>query len=128
MAYRVLDNVTNIFHDYDTFREAYDACVNDDNKTTISFNDMDWKWKTKEEILVNEDHLENLSEEYRNEQEQDVGYWVCVATNAPNHNEILDLRYRLVISEDEMNNMLDCARIIEIVNEYTFMNRFGYFD
>lgn len=77
MAYRVLDNVTNIFHDYDTFREAYDACVNDDNKTTISFNDMDWKWKTKKEIWVNEDHLENLSEEYRNEQEQDVGYWVC---------------------------------------------------
>jgi hypothetical protein len=129
MAYRVLSNVGyGQVHVCDTFAEAYDVCAGDDVFTAISFDGMEWVYKTKGDIWESEDCLENLNEEYKNEEDLENGYWVWFASVAPNHNDIVNMEACGLITSKERNAMYFRACVMEVLNEQTFMNRFGYFN
>lgn len=112
---------------FDTFRTAYDAAA-DDTVTPMSFNNKEWVFKTKEDVWRTEDCVENLSNEYKNEQDVDVGYRVCFLTEAPNLEEVRNIENNGDITPKERENMLERASIVQVMNEYSFMNRFGYFE
>jgi len=128
MAYRVSNGHGRVYA-CDTFAEAYDVCANDDdNVVWISFDGMEWVYKTKGDIWESEDCIENLNEEYKNEQDLENGYWVWFASVAPNHNDIVNMEASGLITSKERDVMYFRACVIEVVNENTFMNRFGYFN
>jgi len=129
MAYRVSNLGHGLVHACDTFAEAYDVCANDDdNFVWISFDGMEWVYKTKGDIWESEDCIENLNEEYKNEQDLENGYWVWFASVAPNHNDIVNMEASGLTTSKERDVMYFRACVIEVLNEQTFMNRFGYFN
>lgn len=114
-------------HWFDTFRAAYDASRDVDDAVSISFDNKEWVYKTKEDVWPTDDCVENLSIEYKNEQDVENGYWVCFLPEAPNSAEILNSEINGDITPEEREEMLERACIVQVLNEYTFMNRFGYF-
>jgi hypothetical protein len=128
MAYRVYKGDGEIC-EYVTFRDAYDA-YDHVRDFRLTFDGMEWVWKTKGAVWDRdtEDCLENLCEEYKNEWDDAVGYWVWFASEAPNHNDLVDMESRGLLTEIEREEMGDRACLIRVVNEQTFLNKFGYFD
>ena len=128
MAYQAYDFDLHVVRTYDTFREVYDFCANADGGAKIMFDGMEWVWKTKGDLWESEDCLENLNVEYKNDQDLENGYWVWFADVAPNHNELVNMEFAGLITPKQRNFMYFRACVIEVVNENTFMNRFGYFN
>ena len=110
---------------FGSFREAYDAAADyraevGMNSVSISFDKKEWVFKTKEDIWPTEDCVENLSNEYKNEQNVDAGYWVCFLSEAPNLEEVTNMENNGDITPEEREKMLERARIVEVLNEDSF--------
>jgi hypothetical protein len=130
MAFQTRSDVNGLSF-FGTFNEAFNAWKEDDTIWKISFDDADgthmrWRPKTKKEAWENEDCLENLLEEYANEQNLEKVYWVWQSAHDDINylEQLIQMQYAGEITEEERNKLLDRANIKCVMSEVDFVNRF----
>ena len=130
MAFQTRSDVNGLGF-FDTFNEAFNAWKEDNSIWKISFRNRDgtwmrWRPKTKKEAWENEDCLENLLEEYANEQNLEKVYWVWQSAHDDINylEQLIQMQYAGEITEEERNKLLDRANIKCVMSEVDFVNRF----
>jgi len=132
MAFQTL-TYENVVSSFNTFNDAFNAWKADNSIWTISFRlkddtEMRWRPKTKKEAWENEDCLENLLEEYANEQNLEKVYWVWQsACDIKYRKELIQMQDAGEITEEEAHKLLDRANIKCVMTEVDFVKRFTMF-